>query len=118
MRILNLDDKDMLPTIWQEWANCGKKQEVTILKYLHDNYAQSEHAFIPRTPVVTPKLAQDLISFAFIGENRDDVNTGLSPFNVIKGGKAHREHNLELAKIQGALYQNDMDFNLSDIDAL
>ncbi len=118
MRILNLDDKDMLPTIWHEWANCGKKQEVTILKYLLDNYAQSEHAFIPRTPVVTPKLAQDLISFAFIGENRDDINTGLSPFNVIEGGEAHREHNLELAKIQGALYQNDMGFNLSDIDAL
>jgi hypothetical protein len=118
MRLLNLDDEDMLPTLWHEWANCGKKQEVAILKHLLDSYAQSEHAFVTKTPVVTPKLAQDLIAFNFIGENRDDVNTGLSPFNVIEGGEEYRKHNLELAKVQGALYQNDMGFNLSDIDAL
>jgi hypothetical protein len=58
------------------------------------------------------------VVFTFIGDHRDDVNIGLSPFNVIEGGKAFQRHNLELSKVQGTLFQNEIGFNLSDLDAL
>ncbi len=53
-----------------------------------------------------------------MGDHRDDVNVGLSPFNVIEGREAFQKHNLELAKVQGSLFQSDFGFNLSDLDAL
>ncbi len=118
MKLLNLDDEEALPVLWHEWANCGRKQELHILKDLLDNYAQSQHRFIAKSPIITPKLVQDIIAFNFIGEHRNDVMTGLSPFAVIEGGEAHHKHNLELAKIQGSLYHNEVSFNLSDLDAL
>jgi hypothetical protein len=118
LRLLNLDDEANLPTVWHEWANCGKKQEPSILKDLLDTYAQSQERFIAKSPIVTTKLVQDIISFSFIGDHRDDVTTGLSPFNVIDGGETHRKHNLELSRIQGTLYQNDFGFTLSDLDTL
>jgi hypothetical protein len=86
LKLLNVDDEDALPPWWHEWANCGKKQELSILKDLLDNYAQSQDHFSTRAPIITPKLIQDLIAFNFIGDHRDDVMTGLSPFNVIEGG--------------------------------
>jgi hypothetical protein len=89
MRLLMVDDEDNLPILWHEWANCGKKQEMAILKHLLENYAQGATQFISKTPIITPKLVQDIISFSFVGERRDDVSTGLSPFNVIEGGEAH-----------------------------
>jgi hypothetical protein len=118
LRLLNMEDKEALPVLWHEWANCGKKQELHILKDLLDNYAQSQHRFVVKSPIITPKLVQDLIAYNFIGDHRDDVTTGLSPFAVIEGGEAHRKHNLEVAKIQGSLYHNEVGFNLSNLDAL
>jgi hypothetical protein len=118
MRYLNLDDEESLPILWHEWANCGKKQELNILKNLLENYAQGPTTFIAKSPIITPKLIQELLAFNFVGEHRDDVNIGLSPFNVVEGGETHRRYNLELSKVQGALYQNDVGFNLQDLDAL
>jgi hypothetical protein len=118
LRLLNLDDEEELPILWHEWANCGKKQELPILQHLSDNFAQSPDRFIAKSPVITPKLVQDLVVFHFIGDHRDDVTTGLSPFNVIDGGEAHRKHTLELAKLQGTLYHSEIGFTLSDMDAL
>jgi hypothetical protein len=118
LRLLNLDDEEELPILWHEWANCGKKQELPILQHLSDNFAQSPDRFIAKSPVITPKLVQDLVVFHFIGDHRDDVMTGLSPFNVIDGGEAHRKHTLELAKLQGTLYHSEIGFTLTDMDAL
>jgi predicted nuclease with TOPRIM domain len=48
MWLLNLDDEENLPTLWHEWANCSKKQELSVFKYLLDNYAQSDNHFIAK----------------------------------------------------------------------
>jgi hypothetical protein len=118
LRLCNVEDEDDLPVIWHEWANCGKKQELAVLRDLLDSYAQGPGRFIARSPIITPKILQDLVAFTFVGDHRDDVNIGLSPFNVIEGGEAFRRHNLELSKVQGTLFQNEIGFNLSDLDAL
>jgi hypothetical protein len=118
LRLLNLDDEEALPLLWHEWANCGKKQELAILKDLLDNYAQSPDHFLTKPPVITPKLIQELIAFNFIGEHRDDVTTGLSPFNAIDGGEAHQRHNLGVSKLQGSLFNSEVGFTLSNMDTL
>jgi hypothetical protein len=118
LRLLDMDHEDDLPALWHEWANCGKKQELSILRDFLDTYAQGLTRFIAKSPIVTPKLIQDLVSFTFVGDHRDDVTVGLSPFNVIEGGEAFRRHNLELAKVQSSLFQSDLGFTLSDLDAL
>jgi hypothetical protein len=114
LRLLETDDEDTLPILWHEWANCGKKQELVIFK----NYAQSRERFIAKAPITTPKLVQDIISFNFIGDHRDDVTTGISPFNTIDGGEGHRKHNLELSKLQGTIYNSEVGFTLNDLDTL
>jgi hypothetical protein len=118
LRLLETDDEDTLPTLWHEWANCGKKQELGIFKDLLENYAQSRERFIAKAPIVTPKLVQDIIAFNFIGDHRDDVTTGISPFNAIDGGEGHRRHNLALSKLQGTIYNNEVSFTLNDLDTL
>jgi hypothetical protein len=118
LRLLELEDEADLPPLWHEWANCGKKQELAVFKDLLTTYAQGQHHFITKAPIVTPTLLQDIISFSFIGDHRDDVTTGLSPFNAIDGGEAHRKHSLELSKLQGTIYQNEVGFTLSDLDTL
>jgi hypothetical protein len=117
-RLLMVDDKNELPLLWHEWANCGKKQELSILRDLLNSYAQGPQRFTIRSPIITPKLVQELTSFTFIGDHRDDVNVGLSPFNVIEGGETFRKHNLELSKVQGTIFQSDIGFTLSDLDTL
>jgi hypothetical protein len=84
LRLLNLDDEVEHPVLWHEWANCGKKQELAIIRDLLDSYAQSQDRFIPKSPIMTLKLVQDLIAFTLVGDHRDEVSTGLSPFNVIE----------------------------------
>jgi hypothetical protein len=118
LRLINVDDEDDLPILWHEWVNCGKKQELAVLRDLLDSYAQGPSRFLAKSPIITPKIIQDLVTFTFIGDHRDDVNVRLSPFNVIEGGEAFRRHNLELSKVQGTLFQNEMGFNLSDLEAL
>jgi hypothetical protein len=58
------------------------------------------------------------MSFNFAGDPRDDANTGISPINVIDGSESHRKHNLELSKLQGTVFQNEVGFTLSDLDTL
>jgi hypothetical protein len=118
LRLLNLDDEENLPVLWHEWSNCGKKQELAIMRDLLENYSQGPERFLAKSPVITPKLIQDLISFNFIGEHRDEVTTGLSPFNAIDGGESHRRHNLEVSKLQGTLFNSEVGFTLSDMDTL
>ncbi len=88
LRLTDLTHEEDLPLLWHEWANCGKKQELSILRDLLDAYAQGQTRFIAKSPIVTPKLVQDLISFTFVGDHCEDVNMGLSPFNLIEGGEA------------------------------
>jgi hypothetical protein len=52
LRLLNVDHKDDLPLLWHKWANCGKKQELSILKDLLDSYAQGPQRFIARSPTI------------------------------------------------------------------
>jgi hypothetical protein len=104
--------------LWHEWANCNRKQELAVFRDLPDSYAQSPRRFVAKSPIISPKIPQDIVSLNFIGDHRDDVNIGLSPFNVIESGEAFRRHNLELSKVQGTLFQNEIGFNLSDLDAL
>jgi hypothetical protein len=50
LRLLMVDDEDSLPLLWHKWANCGKKQEMAILRNLLDNYAQGETHFSSKSP--------------------------------------------------------------------
>jgi hypothetical protein len=43
--LLDVDHEDDLPALWHEWANCGKKQELSILRDFLDSYAQGGHTF-------------------------------------------------------------------------
>ncbi len=59
-KLFNVDNEDALPILWHEWANCGKKQELCIIKDLLDNYAQSQHHFVTKSPIGTPNCYFDL----------------------------------------------------------
>jgi len=97
LALLKLEDERLLPGLWQQWANCPKKQEFVILRDLLDNYTRGPSGFSNFSPVVTIKLVQDLSTFDFVGISEDDYETGLSPFAVANGSAAHHAANLELS---------------------
>jgi len=118
LALLKLDDERMLPGLWQQWANCPKKQEFVILRDLLDNYARGPSRFSNFSPVVTIKLVQDLSTFDFVGISEDDYETGLSPFAVADGSSAHRAANLELSREQSLLLGQDSMLLYADLETI
>jgi len=116
--LLNNQDERLLPGLWQQWANCPKKQEFIILRDLLDNYARGPSKFSNYSPVVTIKLVQDLTTFDFIGISDDDYDTGLSPFAVADGSASHRAANLELSKEQSLLLGQESMLLYADIETI
>jgi hypothetical protein len=55
-----------------------------------DACARQPDAFSTMTPVVTPKLLQDLRTFTFLADSQDDLKTGLQPFIIADGSEEHR----------------------------
>jgi hypothetical protein len=47
--LINVAHEEDLPLLWHEWANCGKKQELSILHDLLDGYAQGPNRFIAKS---------------------------------------------------------------------
>jgi hypothetical protein len=74
---LHIEDERKLPSIWHEWANCSKKQEFQVLRETLEAFARSPQAFLPTVPVVTAKMTQDFLTFAFAGDSIDDIKLGL-----------------------------------------
>jgi hypothetical protein len=115
---VQVQDEANLPELWHQWANAEKRQEQTILRELLDACARQPNAFSTMSPVVTPKLLQDLRSFTFLADSTDDLKTGLQPFAVTDGSAEHRRANLELARQYGLLHEGEHSVTLSDLQAL
>jgi hypothetical protein len=118
LALLKINEERTLPGLWQQWANCPKKQEFVILRDLLDNYARGPSRFSHFSPVVTIKLVQDLSTFDFVGISEDDYDTGLSPFAVADGSSAHRAANLELSKEQSLLLGQDSMLLYADLETI
>ena len=118
LEYLQIQDERNLPQLWHQWANSDKKQEHTILKELLDACARLPTSFSTQTPVITPKLLQDLRSFTFFADTQDDIKTGLQPFIIADGSEEHRRANLELARQYGLLQDSYTGITLSDLQAL
>jgi hypothetical protein len=118
LAMLNIEDERLLPGLWQQWANCPKKQEFIILRDLLENYARGPSRFSNFSPVVTIKLVQDLSTFDFSGVSEDDFETGLSPFVVADGTSAHRAANLELSREQSLLLGQESMLLYADLETI
>jgi hypothetical protein len=118
LEYLQVPDEVNLPQLWHQWANSDKKQEHTILKELLDASARQPNAFSTLTPVITPKLLQDLRTFTFLADSPDDLRTGLQPFIIADGSEEHRRANLELARQYGLLQEGATGVTFSDLQAL
>jgi hypothetical protein len=118
LALLKLEDERLLPGLWQQWANCPKKQEFVILRDLLDNYARGPSRFSNFSPVVMIKLVQDLSTFYFVGISDDDYETGLSPFAVADGSAAHRAANLELSREQSLLLGQESMLLYADLETI
>jgi hypothetical protein len=115
---LQVQDEVDLPQLWHQWANSDKKQEHTVLKELLDACARQPDAFSTMTPVVMPKLLQDLRTFTFLADSQDDLRTGLQPFIIADGSEEHRRGNLELARQYGLLQEGTAGVMLADLQTL
>jgi hypothetical protein len=115
---LQIADENNVPPLWHQWANCSKHQEYPILTELLNSYARSPDAFSVATPVVTPKIVQDLLAFRFIGESPDDIKTGIQPFIIADGSAEQRQANLEVAQLYGLLHAGDNAIMLMDLERL
>jgi hypothetical protein len=116
--LLQIPNEDDLPPLWHRWANCTKKQDVQVLRDSLDVYANSPDAFSPGVPIVSLRLAQDLLSFMFVGQSADDIKTGLHPFIITDGNAEYRQTNAELARIYGLISAGDANCSLADLEQL
>jgi len=87
-------------------------------RQLLDACARQPDAFSTMSPVVTPKLLQDLRTFTFLADSQDDLKTGLQPFIIADGSEEHRRANLELACQYGLLQEGTAGVMLADLQAL
>lgn len=118
LEYLEVADKRHLPTLWHQWANSAKRQEFQVLKEVLDAYSRDQEAFSSSVPVLSAKLVQDLLAFAFVGDSADDLKTGLHPFAIANGSAEHRQANLEVAQLYGLLHNSDTGIMLADLEAL
>ncbi len=111
-------DEADLPEIWHQWANCTKRQELQILNKLLYAFSRGATKFSTETPVVSPKLIQDLLSFTFVAEATDDIKTGIQPFVIVDGTAEHRRANLELSQMYSFLASGETALQFSDLELL
>jgi hypothetical protein len=111
-------DEADLPEIWHQWANCTKRQELQILNKLLYAFSRGATKFSTDTPVVSPKLIQDLLSFTFVAEATDDIKTGIQPFVIVDGTAEHRRANLELSQMYSFLASGETALQFTDLELL
>jgi hypothetical protein len=118
LNYLVIADETNLPELWHQWANCTKRQELQILNELLYTYSRGANKFSTDTPVITPKLVQDLLSFTFMSESTDDIKTGIQPFAVADGNAEYRRANLELSQMYSFLASGETALMYSDLELL
>jgi hypothetical protein len=111
-------DEADLPEIWHQWANCTKRQELQILNKLLYAFSRGATKFSTDTPVVSPKLIQDLLSFTFVAEATDDIKTGIQPFTIVDGTAEHCRANLELSQMYSFLASGETALQFADLELL
>jgi hypothetical protein len=115
---LEIADERNLPSLWHQWANCSKRQELLVLSELLSAYARGPDAFSVAVPIPSSKLVQDLLSFVFVGDSPDDIKAGIHPFVIAEGSAEHRQADLEVARLYGLLNSGDQSIMLSDLEQL
>jgi hypothetical protein len=118
LEYLQVQDEANLPPIWHRWSNCTKKQEVQVLRDTLEAFARTGDAFSSSVPLVTPRLVQDLLEFAFISSSVDELKSGLHPFTLADGHSKHQQTNLETARLYGLLTAGDATVSLVDLESL
>jgi len=118
LEYLEIANEQNVPNLWHQLAACTKRQEFQVINEQIQLYSRSQSAFTASTPGITTKLAQDLVSFLFVGDVLDDIKTGLQPFAIASGTMAHRQANLEIAQMYGLLTSGDHAIQLSDLELL
>ena len=77
-----------LPPLQLDFAKSSKKQDISIIQYAVTHYAGSPNQFSCTLPIISPQLAQDMMSLTFIVPLMDDIKIKLQPFMVINGTKS------------------------------
>jgi len=85
-----------------------KKQEFSIIREAFDAYSCTQGASLPLAPVPSPKLVTDLTSIRFVGDNPDDLSTGLQPCVIMDGSEDHHSAAQELARYYALLAEQDV----------
>jgi hypothetical protein len=118
LEYLQVADERDLPDIWHQWSNCTKRQEVQVLRNSLDSYARSAHAVSTAVPVITARLVQDLLTFNFVGQSTEDMQSGLHPFIIMDGNAEHHQTNAEVARLYGLLNSGGAACSLADLEVL
>jgi hypothetical protein len=72
----------------------------------------------PSVPIAAPRLAQDLLSFTFVGQSTDVTKTGLHPFIITDGNAEFCQTNAEIVRLYGLINSGEATCSLADLEAL
>ena len=86
-----------LPSLWLALAKLNKKQDLSIMQDEVTTNTGSPNHFSQMAPIISPQLAQDLISLTFAVPLTDNIKMGLQPFMVSDGTEEHHANNMEVA---------------------
>jgi len=86
-----------LPSLWLALAKLNKKQDLSIMQDEVTTNTGSPNHFSQTAPIISPQLAQDLISLTFAVPLTDNIKMGLQPFMVSDGTEEHHANNMEVA---------------------
>lgn len=75
LEFLQIPEEWSIPPLWHQWANSTKCQDFQILSEALHAYTHSPEAFNNSAPVVNAKLDQELQSFLFMDDSKDDLKS-------------------------------------------
>lgn len=113
---LDVQEEDELPDFWFQLAAAPKKQEFSIIKEYLNAHSRSARAFMPLSPIPSPKLHSDLMTVTFVGDHPDDLKTGIQPFVVMDGSEQHRAAALDLTRSFNLLFEREYGLAYADLD--
>jgi len=115
LNYLNVTTEQELPEFWFYFAATPKKQEFSILRNYLEGFSRTNAAFVPISPVPSPKLLADLTAVTFVGDHLDDLKTGIQPFIAMDGSEEHRLASLEISRNFGLLLERDFSMAFQDL---
>jgi len=115
LKLAEVDRASLLPLVYNALADNPKKDELAVAQNRLDARAALASSFVSTAPTITTKLLEALLAPLYDGRDRDDLNTGVTPWRTMSGSRKDFIRVREIATLAHTLQQGNTSVSLSDL---